>query len=85
MGKLAYQLFFAQDPVPQEALRLLRHHDNSDHAYLILEAQRLLDRAGFVVLRYPEPLDFGQLGRDHPDLQTTYAERTLYSEVERGT
>jgi hypothetical protein len=82
-GVDAYRLLFGADPVEQEAPRLLKRHDNPEHAYLILETQSFLEQAGYRVDRYPEPVDLGELGICHPDLAADYGERHIYIEVER--
>jgi len=82
-GADMYRLLFGREPALQHAAAMIARHNNVHHAYLILEAQELLERAGYAVERYPEPLDLPQ-GQYRPDLAAIYAGQTLYIEAERG-
>jgi hypothetical protein len=46
-GEMAHRLLYGRDPVEQEAARLLSLHSSPEHVYLIIEAQKILERAGF--------------------------------------
>lgn len=83
-GRHAYRLLYGQPPAEQETLRLLKMHGSPEHTYLILETQQLLDRAGFYVERYFDPLPVSA-GEYVPDLIATYEGTTAYIEAERAT
>ncbi len=84
-GQDAYRLLFGQEAVRQDAVELLSRHKAPEHAYLILETQALLEKAGFTVERFPDPVEVGELGRYEPDLVARYDGQTLSIEVERAT
>jgi len=83
-GKNAYQMLFGQSPVPQELPQLLARHKSARHTYLILETERHLRAAGYVVERYPDSIET-DLGRYEPDLVARFDEQTLYIEAEIRT
>ncbi len=83
-GENAYRMLFGQEPVPQELPRLLARHKSARHIYLILETERHLRAAGYVVERYPDPIET-DLGRYEPDLVARFDEHTLYIEAEVKT
>ncbi len=84
-GADAYRLLFGREPAPQEALELLKRHSSASHVYLILEAQRILVRAGYTVERYPEPVPLDGERTYHTDLVAGYGGQPLYVEAERDT
>ncbi len=84
-GLDAYRLLFGQEAVRQDAADLLARHKSAEHTYLILETQALLEKAGFTVERFPEPVEVPELGRYEPDLVAHYEAQTIYVEVERAT
>ena len=83
-GLDAYRLLTGEEPVTPQLVTLLKRHKNAAHVYLILEAQYLLEQAGFTCERFPEPLET-DWGRYEPDLVAHFAGQTLYIEAERQT
>jgi hypothetical protein len=83
-GKMAYKLLYGRNPEEQETPRLLSLHSSPEHVYLILEAQKVLERAGFYVERHFEPISIPD-GEYNPDLIATYDGTTVYVEAERDT
>jgi hypothetical protein len=59
-------------------------HSSPEHTYLILEAQQLLEIAGFHVERYFNPICLPE-GEYVPDLIATYKDTSIYLEAERNT
>lgn len=83
-GEMAHRLLYGRDPVEQEAARLLSLHSSPEHVYLIIEAQKILEKAGFHVERYFTPIPVPD-GEYNPDLIATYKGTVIYVEAERDT
>jgi hypothetical protein len=83
-GQTAYRLLYGQDPAQQQTHQLLKMHSSPEHTYLILEAQQLLEIAGFHVERYFNPICLPE-GEYVPDLIATYKDTAIYLEAERNT
>ena len=83
-GIEAYRLLFGHDPAPQTLQLALARHKSATHVYLILETQRHLEAAGYVVEALPAALATSQ-GRYEPDLLAHLDGETLYIEAEVKT
>lgn len=81
-GLNAYRLLYGVEPTGQHYTRLLALHKSDDHTLLILLTQEVLERAGYQVERYPEPVAVGALGTMRPDLAAYRDGQTYYIEAE---
>jgi len=83
-GLDAYRQLFGATPAPQVLTLMLARHSSAQHVYLILEAQRLLEAAGYAVERFPAGSETPD-GMVYPDLVAAFEGRNLYIEVETVT
>ena len=80
-GQDVYRQLFGAEPAPQTLALMLARHSSTQHVYLILEAQRILEASGYAVERYPAGNETPD-GMTYPDLVAEFEGRTLYIEAE---
>ena len=82
-GREIFQKAFGQAPAPSEYDELKKRHVSDEHTLLNLQAKEVLERAGYVVDLFPDPIRTDE-GDFYPDLVAVKDGKVIYVECERG-